>query len=126
MATPDIEVGKVHTARDGEAMRVLVDRLWPRGVSKERADLDEWAKDTSPSTDLRKEFHGGDLSFEQFADRYRAELADGDGADGLEKLAETVCGADGRVLLLIAGDPTGDNHAQVLAQALREQIGESS
>ncbi|CAM3056018.1 MULTISPECIES: DUF488 domain-containing protein [Dermacoccus] len=126
MATPDIEVGKVHTARDGEAMRVLVDRLWPRGVSKERADLDEWAKDASPSTDLRKEFHGGDLSFEQFADRYRAELADGDGADGLEKLAETVRGADGRVLLLIAGDPTGDNHAQVLAQALREQIGESS
>ncbi|HWT34524.1 MAG TPA: DUF488 family protein [Microbacterium sp.] len=62
------------TAADG--YRVLVDRLWPRGVSKERAELDEWAKDAAPSTELRKAFHGGELDWDDFAKAYRAELTD--------------------------------------------------
>ena len=57
-----------------DGRRVLVDRLWPRGVSKERAALDEWAKDAAPSTALRRAFHSGDLAWERFVPAYRAEL----------------------------------------------------
>jgi len=62
------------SAEDGA--RVLVDRLWPRGVSKERAALDEWAKGATPTTELRRAFHSGDLPWPQFVEAYRAELTD--------------------------------------------------
>ena len=57
-----------------DGRRVLADRLWPRGVSKERAALDEWAKDATPSTALRRALHSGDPTWEQFVPAYRAEL----------------------------------------------------
>jgi uncharacterized protein YeaO (DUF488 family) len=57
-----------------EGYRVLVDRLWPRGISKARAHLDEWAKDVAPGTELRR-WYGHDVGrFQQFARRYRQEL----------------------------------------------------
>ena len=62
------------TPADG--YRVLVDRLWPRGVSRQHAELDEWAKDAAPSTELRKAFHGGELDADAFSAAYRAELQD--------------------------------------------------
>ena len=54
------------SAEDGA--RVLVDRLWPRGISKERAALDEWAKDATPTTELRRAFHNGEIPWAQFVD----------------------------------------------------------
>lgn len=57
-----------------DGYRVLVDRLWPRGVSKEDAALDDWAKDVAPSSELRKAYHGEELTYEEFAKRYDAEL----------------------------------------------------
>lgn len=72
-----------------DGYRVLVDRLWPRGVSKERAELDEWAKDAAPSTELRKAFHGGELDATAFDHAYRAELADNPAVPALRsRLAE--------------------------------------
>ncbi len=59
---------------DGDGWRVLIDRLWPRGVSKERAALDVWAKELSPSTELRHWFNHTPEKFEEFTRRYRAEL----------------------------------------------------
>jgi uncharacterized protein YeaO (DUF488 family) len=59
-----------------DGYRVLVDRLWPRGVSKDRAELDEWAKDVAPSTELRNAFHGGEIDERAFDAAYRAQLAD--------------------------------------------------
>lgn len=59
-----------------DGFRVLVDRLWPRGVSKEHAALDEWRKDLAPSTELRKWFDHDPAKFEEFSNRYRNELAD--------------------------------------------------
>lgn len=61
------------SADDG--YRVLVDRLWPRGVSKERAQLDEWCKDVAPSAELRRWFGHVPERFAEFSERYRAELA---------------------------------------------------
>jgi uncharacterized protein YeaO (DUF488 family) len=56
------------------AYRVLVDRLWPRGISKQRAELDEWLKDVAPSDELRRWYGHDPAKFEEFARRYRAEL----------------------------------------------------
>ena len=58
---------------DGEA-RVLVDRVWPRGVSKQQAQLDEWLKDVAPSTELRKWYNHDPAKFNEFRKRYRAEI----------------------------------------------------
>jgi uncharacterized protein YeaO (DUF488 family) len=57
-----------------DGTRVLVDRIWPRGVSKARAQLDEWCKDIAPSTELRKWYGHDPALFEEFARRYRGEL----------------------------------------------------
>jgi len=61
-------------AADGDGFRVLVDRVWPRGVSKERAHLDLWDKEVAPSTELRQWYGHVPERFEEFARRYRAEL----------------------------------------------------
>ncbi len=57
-----------------DGYRVLVDRLWPRGVSKEKAKLDEWAKNIAPSTELRKWFNHDPKKFKEFVKRYKKEL----------------------------------------------------
>lgn len=75
-ARRDINLRRVydHDARGDTGYRVLVDRLWPRGVTKADAALDEWLKDAAPSTELRR-WYGHDVErFEEFARRYRAEL----------------------------------------------------
>ena len=63
-------------AAPSDGARILVDRLWPRGVSKERADLTEWMKDIAPSTALREWFGHDPARWGEFQARYRAELAD--------------------------------------------------
>ena len=61
---------------DSDGFRVLVDRIWPRGVSKERAKLDVWLREVAPSNELRSWFHHEDPKWPEFRKRYRAELAD--------------------------------------------------
>ena len=99
-----------------DGRRVLADRLWPRGVSRERAALDEWAKDATPSTALRRAFHSGDLDWEQFVPAYRAELEEPAAREAVEGLrAEAL---SGRVTLLIAGHDRVRTHARVLREAV--------
>lgn len=102
-------------ASDG--YRVLVDRLWPRGVSKERAELDEWAKDVAPSPDLRAEWHhAGGERFDEFAARYRAELDENPAARAL-----LATGREHARLTLLFGARDGRmNHAAVLLDWLAE------
>ena len=99
-----------------DGRRVLVDRLWPRGVSREHAALDEWAKNATPSTALRRAFHSGDLDWEQFVPAYRAELEEPAAREAVEGLrAEAL---SGRVTLLIAGHDRVRTHARVLREAV--------
>jgi uncharacterized protein YeaO (DUF488 family) len=97
-------------ASDG--YRVLVDRLWPRGVSKERAELNEWEKDVAPSPDLRTEWHhsGDPGRFDEFAARYRDELDANPAAEGLLETGR----AHERVTLLFGARDERVNHAAVL------------
>lgn len=87
---------RVYDAVDpDDGARVLVDRLWPRGLSKEAARLDEWLKDVAPSNELRKWYGHRAEAYEEFAERYRAELADEPGSGALERLRELAGGRAG-------------------------------
>ncbi len=97
-----------------DGCRVLVDRLWPRGLSKEDAGLDLWLKDVAPSTALRKEFGHRRERFADFAEKYRHELASNSAVGTLLELAA----AHPRVTLLYAARDTEANHAEVLLDYL--------
>jgi uncharacterized protein YeaO (DUF488 family) len=101
------------SASDG--FRVLVDRLWPRGLSKERADVDLWDKDVAPSADLRTAFHHDGMPFDDFVTAYRGELAAH--ADAVSALRDRLAGHD-VVTLLYATHDTEHNHAGLLREAL--------
>ena len=104
------------TASDG--YRVLVDRLWPRGMTKERAALDLWLKDVAPSPLLRKWFGHDPARWMEFGRRYRADLARND-----EAVAKAVDLAKrGPLTLLYAAHDTAHNHALVLAAYLRDHL----
>ncbi|MEU2267497.1 DUF488 family protein [Streptomyces olindensis] len=100
--------------RDGT--RVLVDRLWPRGLAKAAARVDEWPKVLTSSTELRRWYHAGEGSYEEFAGRYEAELADGEAAEALDRLRELARAGD--VTLLTASKTPERSHAAVLARLL--------
>lgn len=102
----------------GDGFRVLVDSLWPRGLTKERAALDLWAKEVAPSTELRKAFHHGDMSWGDFADAYRAELA-GQARPAVDALRQELAPHDVVTLLHAVSDET-HNHALVLREALED------
>lgn len=103
-------------AEDGR--RILVDRLWPRGVSKERAALDRWMKEVAPSHELRKEMHAGKLSWNEFRARYLSELAAPECQESLDQLRRW--GAEGTVTLLVSVRDMDQNHATVLREVLGE------
>lgn len=104
-------------ASPDDGYRVLVDRLWPRGVSKERAALDLWAKDAAPSAELRKAWHSApDEAWDAFAVDYAAELG-GVSADAVEALRGEV--AQHPVVTLLTGTQNLERtHALVLRDAL--------
>ncbi|MFI1760472.1 DUF488 domain-containing protein [Streptomyces sp. NPDC020800] len=101
-----------------DGLRVLVDRLWPRGLAKEAAQVDEWPKGLTPSAELRRWFHGDEGSYEEFRRRYEAELAAPEAAELLDGLRESV--RKGPVTLLTASKKPEQNHATVLAELLQE------
>jgi uncharacterized protein YeaO (DUF488 family) len=102
-----------------DGQRVLVDQLWPRGLSKERARLDDWCKDIAPSTELRKWYgHEPDRSAE-FARRYRAELGEAARAAALANLRELA--GHGQLTLLTATKRSEIREAAVLADLLAKR-----
>ncbi|MEU9087915.1 DUF488 family protein [Streptomyces sp. NPDC048357] len=98
-----------------DGVRVLVDRLWPRGLAKEAAGVDEWPRAVTPSAELRKWFHAGGSAGE-FRKRYLAELT---GPEAVAELARlrSLAGAGPLTLLTAVKDPT-TSHAAVLADLL--------
>lgn len=101
--------------QDGQ--RVLVDRLWPRGLKKQDADIDYWLKEVAPSSELRKWFGHDPQKWETFRKRYRRELQDNPQAfKQLKSLAD-----QGRVTLLYAARDQKHNQAVVLKQILMDE-----
>ncbi|PJJ05894.1 MULTISPECIES: DUF488 domain-containing protein [unclassified Streptomyces] len=100
-----------------DGARVLVDRIWPRGMTKEKAHLDEWCKQVAPSTELRKWYSHAPERFAEFSRRYRTELQDPQHADALAHLRDL---ADNRPLTLLTATKHPDiSEAEVLAELLR-------
>lgn len=98
--------------------RVLVDRIWPRGMRKEQAHLDEWCQAVAPSTALRTWYGHDPGRFEEFARRYRAELHDPEHSPALAHLRELAGQQD--LTLLTAAAAIDISQAAVLAEMLRE------
>ncbi|MFJ8165067.1 DUF488 domain-containing protein [Streptomyces sp. NPDC096136] len=117
MTGRNIRLRRVYDPPEPEAdgVRVLVDRLWPRGLSKEAAAVDEWPKELAPSTELRKWFHGGGSPAE-FRVRYEEELAGAGAGAGLDRLRSLA--AAGPLTLLTAVRDPADSHAAILAEHL--------
>jgi len=99
-------------AQDG--YRILVDRLWPRGIKKEKAEIDTWLKEVAPSTELRKWFHSGKGSFADFKKKYLAELKENPAQKELRSLAKE----HKKITLLYAAKDEEQNHAHILAGLL--------
>ncbi|WP_193103189.1 DUF488 domain-containing protein [Brachybacterium sp. FME24] len=123
MSTIDITVAKVHDILNDDGSgtgehRVLVDRLWPRGIKKERVAHDVWDKDAAPSSELRTAFHSGDLDFQEFSRHYRRELDDSGAAKELLERARKAAAT--RITLLYASKDREHNHAVVLQEALED------
>lgn len=112
-----VRVRRVYDPPEPEdGVRVLVDRLWPRGLSKDAARVDEWPKALTPSTELRRWYHAGEGSYEEFAERYEAELADPEAAELLARVRELTSRGD--VTLLTASKTPEQSHATVLTHLL--------
>ncbi|MCB1226883.1 MAG: DUF488 family protein [Verrucomicrobiales bacterium] len=110
-------IQRIYDASDSsKALRILVDRLWPRGVSKTSAALDDWQRDLAPSDDLRKWFGHDPAKWMDFRQRYLAELHTPALAIPLRDLAERGRTAD--ILLLYAAHDPLHNNAIVLKEAL--------
>jgi uncharacterized protein YeaO (DUF488 family) len=114
-----IEIKRIYAepnSKDGT--RILVDRLWPRGVSREKAKLDMWLKDIAPSAELRRWFSHDPVKWAEFQVRYRHELQSK--RDLLLDLKER--GAKGRVTLLYGAKDESHNEAAVLQAFLQTKL----
>ncbi|MGN6468981.1 MAG: DUF488 domain-containing protein [Rhizobiaceae bacterium] len=121
----DDAAGRIRTkriydpAQGSDGSRVLVDRIWPRGMSRDRAGLDRWDKEIAPSDALRKWFHANPDRWEEFKERYRAELKDKDAE--LDALASAA--RSGTLTLLFASADEAHNNAVVLREVLLRREG---
>jgi uncharacterized protein YeaO (DUF488 family) len=113
----EVRVRRVYDEpEDNDGVRVLVDRIWPRGMTKARAALDEWCKDVAPSTELRKWYSHDPAKFEEFRHRYGAELKQAERAQALQHLRDLA--ADRRLTLLTGSKDVDISEAAVLAAIL--------
>ncbi|HEU4952381.1 MAG TPA: DUF488 family protein [Holophagaceae bacterium] len=106
----------------GDGTRILADRLWPRGCTKEALALDGWAKEATPSPELRKAYHAGALAFPAFEAAYRRELQGPAGRTGLEALLAIARAGD--LTLVTATKDERQNHALVLKAVLESHLKE--
>jgi len=118
MAGAEVHVRRVYDGPEpDDGVRVLVDRVWPRGLSKDKAALGEWCKDVAPSTELRKWYGHDPDRFGEFARRYQTELADSEHAGALNHLRDLA--KRGPLTLLTATKQIDISQAEVLADLLR-------
>jgi uncharacterized protein YeaO (DUF488 family) len=107
-------------ASDGQ--RILIDRLWPRGLSRRKVAIDDWMKELAPSADLRRWFAHDPRKWVEFQKRYKLELRTQ--ADLLDKIAKRAL--RGRVTLVYAARDEAHNDAVVLSAVIRRRISRSS
>ena len=119
VAIPMIQIKRVYN-RPGtqDGLRILVDRVWPRGFSKERVRMTEWRKELAPSTPLRKWFGHDPAKWSEFRKRYRAELKQSGQLDALKALAQL--SSRKTITLVYSAADEQHNQAVVLKELLEE------
>jgi uncharacterized protein YeaO (DUF488 family) len=124
VGSSEVRVRRVYEPKeDGDGTRVLVDRLWPRGESKEKAAIDRWLKDITPSNELRDWYHQDRTAtrYDAFVERYRAELADPAHTAAVGELVELVR-AGGPVTLVTAVKDVPHSHVPVIVDQLEHEL----
>lgn len=114
----NIEIARIYEHKKAsDNVRILVDRLWPRGISKEDAHLDYWHKEWAPSDDLRKKFHEDKISWKEFCKNYNEELNDNRKPilDDLEEIDKRK-----KLILLYGSKDKTHNHAILLKEFLEK------
>jgi uncharacterized protein YeaO (DUF488 family) len=113
----DVRVKRIYDpAEPGDGYRVLIDHIWPRGISKQHAHLDEWARELAPSDELRKWFDHVPERFDEFRARYRDELAAH--REQVEELRRRA--RKGPLTIVYAARDTDHNNAVVLAELISD------
>lgn len=119
MAKQTLQIKRAYEEAEGsDGRRVLVDRLWPRGISKERAKIADWLKEIAPSDELRKWFAHEPEKFAEFQRRYEQELQAGQAHEALQQLEDFV--QHGTVTLIYAAKDSEHNNAVVLRDVLQD------
>ena len=122
MIRQKLRIKRVYEAPDTEdGVRVLVDRLWPRGLSRERAQIDLWLKEIAPSDVLRRRFHGDPAGWEDFKTAYYAELEQPPAQSAVRELFDRLSREP--VTLLFAARDETHNNAVALKEWLDERAG---
>ena len=122
----DVRIKRIYEAPDAaDEQRVLIDRLWPRGVKKAEADIDLCLKDVAPSPELRKTWHADPAAlepahFEAFAESYRDELSEGVASEAVDRLV-ALAHSSKRLTLLYGARNEETNHALVLRDAVLQR-----
>jgi len=115
----NLPIKRIYEPADkADGVRILVDRLWPRGMTKERAQIDQWMKDVAPTTALRKQFHQNPQNWPGFEHDYIAELQQ---QENVKELAELIQKHE-TVTLLYAANNEQQNHALILQQFLQATL----
>jgi uncharacterized protein YeaO (DUF488 family) len=114
----NIEIARIYENKEAsDKIRILVDRLWPRGISKEEAHLDYWYKQWAPADDLRKKFHENKISWDEFTKKYKSELK-----ENKNQILSDLDEVDKRktMVLLYGSKDKSQNHAILLKEFLED------
>jgi uncharacterized protein YeaO (DUF488 family) len=114
-----LKVKRVYEKKEtADGKRILIDRVWPRGLTSEAAAVDEWLKELAPSTELRKWFSHDPEKWEEFRRRYTEELSSPEKMEVLERIARTASSAN--VTILFGSKETRYNNARVIEELLHK------
>lgn len=116
-----VTINRIYDAKDDKGTRILVDRVWPRGISKEDANLNHWLKEVAPTSELRKWFNHDPKLYAAFKEKYEKELRENDDQkEALEELKE-IARSNNDIVLLYAAKDTEHNQAVVLKELLEQK-----
>ncbi len=116
-----LKVKRVYDKKEvSDGKRILVDRLWPRGLRAEDAAVDEWLKELSPSDELRRWFNHDPEKWEEFRRRYRKELSSPEKQEILERIAKGAAHSD--ITLVYGARETEYNNARVLEEIINQAM----
>lgn len=115
-----VYIQRIYEDKQRNGLRILVDRVWPRGISKDDANLDHWIKDVAPTSKLRKWFNHDPKLYAAFKEKYEKELRDNaDQKEAFEELQSKVSETDKDIILLFAAKDEKYNQAVVLQSLLQ-------